>query len=295
MSILIASNYHRHAPHFDASMHKLHQAGFTRIIIQKTGGANLDRYTGPCSEIFGGQPIPYDTAMQRLKQRLQREDCDVIALMDNDCFLGGTQHFQEYLAEFEAGGYDFACHAVSDHYKRQYFTDDVKGCIAPVPEIKFQPSTDIYGFSPDPHFENAYLLMRKSVFDKLSVEDFRNSRQMIRAFYEAGAKMGMHRANYVGTHSHWGEEWFHVGALFGLYHHIEAGNTGAVRADSEFDKARLGYFVAAGENFGLEAGAGFGARFVDSLKGFWDKCGGETECLAAWKQLAKGTCMEEWK
>ena len=270
-------------------MAKLQASGFNRILIQNTGSGSNASYHGPGQQ-FGSGPIPYDTAMQRLKQRLQSEPAEIIALIDNDCFIADPKQFQEYLKEFEASQFDFVCHGVSKHYNDRYFTPDTTGDIVQVPDLKFIPDSSPFGFAPEPHFENAYLLMRKSVFDKLKVEDFRNSRQMIRAFTEAGGRIGMHRANYAGSHSHWGPGWFHAGALFGFYHHIEAGNVSAVRADSEFDKARLGYFAAVERDTGVEWGSGF----AGSLQRFYEKCGGKDECLSAWNRLVKGTCMEEW-
>lgn len=290
--IIVASNHHRRAPHFEQSMQRLSDAGWTRVIVQNTGAGDFSRYHGPGSQ-FGSGPIPYDTAMQRLKQRLSGERCEVIALIDNDCFLSDTKAFEAYLDEFDRGSFDFVCHGVNAPSAAKYFTPetDPAQTIVHVSPMTFPSSSDIYGFYPEPHFENGYLLMRKSVFDKLSVEDFRNSRQMIRAFYEAGAKMGMHRASYVGSHSHYGDGWFHVGALFGIYHHVEARNFSAVKPDSEFDKARIGYFAA----IERDTEVSFPREFGEALVGFYEWCGGKAAALEAWDRLTKGTCMEDWK
>jgi hypothetical protein len=287
--VTIVSNHHRRSLFFESTMQRLSDAGFKKIVIQNTGAGPMGNYQGPSSKIINLGQSTYDNGMIKLKQTLSNDDSEYIVLIDNDCFLSDTNHFKEYLNDFEKGNYDFACHFIGAHL----YTDDYvfKGSLAPVTDQKILPADVFPWIVPDPHWENAYLIIRRSMWDKLSVDDVSHGRKYIAALVRENAKLAVHKALYVGTHSHYGDEWFHVGALMRHYHLIESKKLGQVSVESPFDKARLGYFIFQEEIYGDI----YPGNIKQNLEAFYTKLGGKDSCLTAWKELIKGTCMEGWQ
>lgn len=288
-SILLISNHHRRSPFFESSMRRLWDDGFQNVIIQNTGGGEFCNYAGPAREIFNSSQIPYDSGMVNFKARLANESCDAIALMDNDCFLGGTEHFKRYVEDFISGGFDFACHFIQAGMYAGL--TEKHGCIYKVPQVKML-SSDVFPFIvPEPHFENAYLLISKQMWDRLSSDDVSHGRKFIAALVREKAKFGAHEAKYVGSHSHYGDEWFHVGNLMSYYHHVESGSIDCVSSGSQLDKSRLGYFAVMEDSYGEI----YPASYKASLDRFYQRLGGRDQCRSAWNELTKDTCMMDWK
>jgi hypothetical protein len=230
--------------------------------------------------------------MVRLKKAISPEDKrfaghEVILLIDNDCFLSGTEHLDKFLYDFVKGDYDFACHHVSRHdYKGYQF----EGCIAPVPDQKFGPANIYPGFVPIPHWENAYLLIRKELWDRLSEDDVSHTRKWIKAVVREKAKLGAHRAEYRATHTHFGDEWFHVGNLMNYYNKIDSGDARGFRHDSGLDMSRLGYFVAQADIYSIDIYPQTQRRNLLKIV----TSHGKNHVLAAWERLTEGTCMQTW-
>ena len=213
----------------------------------------------------------------------------IVCLLDNDCFLSGTNYLEHFIEEFDAGEFGFACHAVLESNNAKFCPSGGGKIIYEVHEVKFQQASD--GLTLEPHFENSFCLIRKEVFDSMKKDDFDNDRTMMKGIHDSGRKMGMHRASYAGVFSHYGPEWFHVGNLMFYYYAVENCLFEKVRAGNETEVSRIGYFAAMQD----DAGAVFPASFADNLERFYEKVGGQGVALAAWRKLTEGTCMQDWK
>jgi hypothetical protein len=226
--------------------------------------------------------------MVKFKQHLVGDDSEYLVLIDNDCFLSDVNHFEEYLQDFIEGGYDWSCHFIS----AGLYTDEYvfNGCLAPVHNQQMLPANVFPWVVPEPHWENAYLIVRKSMWDKLSNDDVSHGRKYIGGLVREGAKQAVHKASYVGTHSHYGDEWFHVGNLMRYYHLVEGRKLNQVSAESSLDRSRIGYFAVQEDIYGDI----YPNQIKQNLESFYSKLGGRTACLESWNELVKGTCMEGW-
>lgn len=287
--VLIVSNHHRRSCFFETSMAKLHSAGYKHVYIQNTGSGTFCNYDGPAMKVWSLGPVPYDTGMMELHKRLDVSNYDIIVLMDNDLFISGVSYFERYLRDFVEGSFDYSCHMVSATNTREAFADHDK-TIKRIDKLSIIKSEDIYGFYPEPHFENAYLLASTKLWSKLKTSDFCNSRQMLKAIFESGANVGAHYSNYVGMHSHFGEEWFHVGALMQFYHHLESGNVSKISKESTFDMSRIGYFLFMEDVYGDI----LPQNIKRSISSIINDAGNRDEPLKHWRDLVSGTCMTSW-
>jgi hypothetical protein len=270
-------------------MQKLWDAGYKNMIIQNTGAGAWAEYRGPSSKVIQTGQSTYDNGMVKFKKQLESDESEYLVLIDNDCFLSNINHFEQYLTDFIAGDYDFASHFIS----ASLYTDEYKfeGCLAPVENQKIEPAKVYPWIVPDPHWENAYLIIKKSMWNKLTVSDVSHGRKYIAGLVREGAKQAVHQASYVGTHSHYGKEWFHVGNLMKYYHLVESNRIETVSSTSELDKSRLGYFAFQEDLYGDI----YPNVVKKNLQRFYDHLGGRDACLEAWGRLIKNTCMENWK
>lgn len=238
-STLIISNHHRRSYLFEQTMNMLWNNGYQNILIHDTGNCTWGKYQGKCSEYKELGWISYDQGMIEFKKRIDTSKYKRIIMLDNDLFLSDINHFEKYLSEFITDKYDFACHHVSaDCYKDYIYQQD--NCITLLDKQDFIP-TDVYpGFVPNPHWENAYLIITTELFNKISQDDISHGRKWIKAMARENARMGAHKANYKLIYSHYGPEWFHVGNLFGYYYRLE--NQQEFNPESTLDMSRLGYF-----------------------------------------------------
>jgi len=281
--VLIISNHHRRAMYFEETMHRLDKAGYHNIWIQDTGGPNpWGGYQGPRQQLWDVGHRSYDQGMSLFKQRQVPKEIKVIALIDNDCFISNPDTFTEYLRQFKEDKYDWACHLILEqHYINHGLTYEEGQQIVPVTSQTFTPNDTYPGFCPDPHWENAYLLINRDLWDQQTPQDVSHGRIWIKRTQEMGAKMGAHKAEYRLGYTHFGDGWFHVGNLMAYYYAFEKENMAKFSPDSELDMSRLGYFLR--------------------------ECGPDKECLLklcgvdvekakeAWRNLIKDTCMEDFK
>lgn len=295
-STIILSNHHRRSPYFEDTLRRLHNDGWT-VWVQETGGAKWGQCQGPYAEHINSGTKSYDQAMILWKRALRQwqqagklDRVDRILFLDNDCFLSGTNHLQKYIQDFIDGGYDFASHHVSeDCYNDHVFEGD--SCIAEVKNQTFEPA-DIYpGFCPNPHWENAYMLITKELYNKLSEADVGHGRKWIKAMVREGAKLGAHKAEYRLRYSHFGDEWFHVGNLMHYYYKIERGDL-SFSPDSELDMSRLGYFNS---TVRAKFKQWFGPVTNTVRLPIANEHGNYERSLEAWDNLISGTCMENWE
>jgi hypothetical protein len=281
---VVVSNHHRRSLFFEDSMRHLWLDGYRNILVQETGSESWGPYQGPGDTVHLGTRA-YDQGMVQLKRTLANRDWKVMLLVDNDCFLSGATEVNRFVAAFLDGNYGFASHHVSaDSYKDYY--DYSNGPIAHVTDQKFIPA-DIYpGFCPDPHWENAYTLITRDAWDKLSEDDVSHTRKWFKALHENGEKMGAHKAKYRLIYTHYGDEWFHWGNLMAYYYRLERRQP--FSPESKLDMSRLGYFLKQDEYYGPTH-----PQKVDSyLNELEDKY--REQAIEAYTELVKDTCLDRW-
>lgn len=284
--IIIASNYHRHMPFFDDSAHRLYDAGFKRMVIQRTGSLALCQYTGP-GEVFSSGHIPYDSGMINFRNVLKSNDYDAILFADNDCFIQDADYIKEYVRQFLEGGYDFVCHLVSpEPYKTMDFSNGK--IIAPF-DMEILPSDMPPWMVPNPHMENALLLISRRMYEQLSTDDVSHGRKWIKAVKDKGGKFGSHICQHRMTYTHIGinNSWFHLGNYFQYSSHIENKTYARFNPESELDLSRVGYLVAQKTHYGI--------NYTTNQDAAISHMGGEQKCLDAWNRLTEGSCMSDWK
>lgn len=286
-NVLIVSHYHRSLGFFEDTMKMLWGHGFNNVVIQQTSDINLSKYNGPCKTLISLGQSTYDRSMIELKKVIKNEICDYILLLDNDCFLSNINHLKQYLNEFIRDNYDFSCHLVSPDY---YLTHPVGGVIHQIINQKFVPCSDYPGFIPDPHWENSYLLIKKSSYDKLSEEDVSHGRKFIAALLREKMKIGAHYANHRMTYTHFGDEWFHIGNLMQYIFALEQNNIYFFKKDSDIDKSRLGFIQHHNTKYPNLAND----NINKNLKLAIDYVGGQTEVDISYGKLIKNTIMEDY-
>jgi len=292
--LLILSNHYRRSAFFEDTIRLLYDAGYQNVWIQDTGHETWGPYQGPSRIYDKPGHYTYDSGMVNLKNQIPRGSgpCDVILFIDNDCFLNNLDNFQTYLQEFLDGGYDYACHFAHPCYYKNYRFEGKE--ILPVNNQTFHPSDDKPGFAPDPHWENAYMLIAKSTWDALTPQEMSHGRLWTRGLVRTGARLGTHSCKYKLSFSHFGPGWFHVGNLMGTHIALEK----MIKVERKFNPesrmnmARLGYFIVQRDIYGKDI---YPKYINGNLNQIIKMVGGRQIAIDAWEQLVSGTCMEHWE
>lgn len=244
------------------------------------------RYAGPQMTYLSLGNIPYDHGMMQFKNNIPKNiDYDTILLIDNDCFVSDIGQTQRFIRDFQDKGYDFSCHLVAERMYEGY--DFQTSSIQPVINQHFDTVAEEPKFIPRPHWENAYLLFSRTMWEKLTADDLSHSRKMIKSVFDHGGKMGVHEAKYRGVWSHYEKGWFHVGNLMAFYYKIAQEQDLSSLAKDEL--ARVGYFYAQRDLYGKQI-------YPPKVQSF---LGAQSKTLVenareAWYELTVGTCMENW-
>ena len=192
MKVLIISNHHRRSCFFEETMRILDAKGYSDIVIQETGVSAWGEYRGPGKILNPRRPCSFDQGMVNFKQNLGSlsDRYDIVVLVDNDLFFKDILQFNQYLQDFQEAKFDYTCHFVSE---KMYKKPRQKiGSICIVDDITFRRTETPPYVVSEPHFENAYQLIRTSLWDRLTAEDFSHGRKMVKAVYDTGAKIGGH-------------------------------------------------------------------------------------------------------
>jgi hypothetical protein len=287
--ITFYTNYYKQTHFFDDTIRRVANAGYQWVVLL-TGPPGPFRdcpVNHPNVRIVQGPPTSYDNGMMIFKQKGLLPDTELICHIDCDCFLNGTDELHEYIDEFERDSYDYACHTVGSTASNRYTSD---GLIAPVHDQMFKDNGPSEPPTPEPHYENAYQLIRKSIWDKLTVHDVGHHRRFLYALHQHGAKFGSHKATYRWDYTNWGKEWWHIGHIFEKYSTLEsAGHITKYNPESEFDMFRAGFFAAQEAWYGHDI---YPAWFHKRLNKFYDHFGGLDAVLYCWARVIQGTCME---
>jgi hypothetical protein len=232
--------------------------------------------------------MSYNKGMMSFKDQGLPGDPQIICLIDNDCFLESAGVLDNYVQDFEDGKFDWAAHHVgAREYGDHYCFDDSSIAVCPKQEFVMDPSGPWPHFAPHPHWENSFLLIRRSIWNQLNKYHLSHSRIWIMAVHNKGAKMGAHKASYRWNYTHFGEGWFHVGNLMRFYKKIEANQR--FNQESNIEMSRLGYFLAWAELY-PERTPSLLTRYLNELE---DEV--KDKARSGWQELIADTCMENWE
>jgi hypothetical protein len=290
--VLVITNHCRRLPFFDATLKRIIADGYKNVIIQNTGGggplATIDpELYGSCA-VYNIGHTSYDNGMLHFKTKhiAPGNDFEYILYIDNDLYLSSVQHLERYLSEFDRDRYDYACHFISSDMYNDLEYD--LNCIAEVKSVDFI-DTDIYpGFIPSPHWENSYMIIKKSLWDNLSEDAIFHGRKWIKEMHKLGAKLGAHKANYRGKYSHFGNQWFHIGNFMNYFGAIETNNLTVFKEDDTIAMSRLGLLMKQYQMFGWRV---YPAEFNNTFMKLWDEYCRPAE--ESFNKLVRDTCIEE--
>ena len=289
--IIVATNHHRYMPCFMDTMQRLWDAGFRRIWVQETGNGSWGWYDGPSELIQMAGSISYDRGMLRFKEVINSGvAAKVIFFLDCDCLISDTEELFGFISDFDRGEYSFSCHNTPNSANNPNYVYD--GCIAPVTDQKFIPSSDEFGFYPEPHWENTYALVKKDIWDRLGPRDVSNTRVWFRAMHRLGGKFGAHKAEYRCQYTHFGSSWFHFGNLMAFFYAVENLDPSKFPIDSDVAMSRLGFLVWQERIYGAST---YPELIKKNLHQILDLDGRAAGAEESWNKLIHGTCLENWE
>jgi len=310
---LIISNHHRPIPFFDTTITRILNAGFNRIIIQNTGLYNWTNFSALNVQTVNLQcHTNYFNGMVQFSRTLSsnKDNFDYIVLVDNDLFLSDNKAFTEILFEVREKSYGWCGFYTHPHYYdnipleySRLTADGPKQIIySSQEEVPFLHSSPICPNNyPYPYWENALLVIRGDVWDRLTPEDWSHGRRTIKAVSEMDVPLGVFKAEFSSVRSDkskrfgvttYGDEWFHFGDLISFYYAIEEGNLTNVRLeDNRYTRARIGMFAACQELYGSDC---FSKLVTKNLPAFYSRFGGKQKVLNDWCRLIEETPMENW-
>lgn len=222
-------------------------------------------------------------AMEDFKLILDKEEWDTVVFVDSDTFFENIDYAEKLIKQFNESNFGFCSYLenVFD-YKPEYV---FSGAIAEVNDQYFEEvDQPPYTFKPIPHYENAFMMIKRKVWDNLRIQCFINTRELVKGIFEAKAKIGIHYRDKKLVYSHKGNGWFHVGALTKYYYMMENGDLSQLDPDSEIDKARIGYFVAQRERYGREI---YADHINENVTKAAEIFGGEGIVKLAWVNLSE--------
>ncbi len=277
MKVIFVTLHHRRSLFYEKAMQRLLDRGYELVILE-TG---FDKGFGSCalsknvSYHFTDSQTSYDQGMVLLKEILKDYEWDIAIWIDNDFFLNDIEYLEKRIEDFIKGNYGFC-----SYFENGFSTEGYKfeGTIAEVTDQKFEEVVEYPGFKPNPHWENAFMMFTRNLWDKLTPDDVSHGRKCIKAIYSLGAKMGTIVKQEALRYSHYGKGWFHVGNLTGYYYKIENSDSSGFNG-TELDMSRLGYFFDQRNIFGREIYSKQINDFLDSMP--------SEPALEAWNNLKK--------
>ena len=284
MKTLLVTLHHRRSLFYEEGIKKFIDANYP-LFIYNTGCNDGFGKFGLKSHLVTQQSsqntISFDQGMMDLRSILVNKDWDTIFYIDNDIFFENIEYAMLLIKQFNESDYMFCSYFENGYiYKHEYIFDDL---IAHVKNQTFdivnQPP---YHFKPNPHWENAFMLIKRDLWNHLTKTNFINSREMIKAIFESGAKMGVHKRESKLTYSHYGKGWFHIGNLMKYYYVLENRDLNVLSKDSIIDMSRIGYFLAQRKKFGNEI---YTEHINKNLNLAIEKLGGENIVYQAYMNM----------
>jgi hypothetical protein len=287
---LIVSNHHRRSIFFEESSRILWKGGFTNIYVHSTGKHEWGPYEGKSNVNWDASlHLSYDQGMVEVKKATQKRKRlrggKMILLIDNDLFFSDTKELQQFIDEFEAGGYDFVCHFTDPVRQKKVWDGKI---IHPVDDLVIHPGQ--HGIpTPQPHWHSTYCAISRRVWDQVSEDATSHHRKLIAAIHGLGGKFGHRVTKYRDQLCHIGKEWFHVGALMRTYYIIEEADWSKLNRNSPRDKFTVGYF-AAQQRFHGDISC-YPQHLRNNVRHAYKMFGGYAECLESWDEWTKDSIM----
>jgi hypothetical protein len=275
----------------EESMQRLHDNGFTNILILDTGrDSRFGRYEGPSQyHVRSRAVISYDKGQQVTHELTYRDDSyDVVLFTDTDLFFSGCAELQEQLEEFEKSNYGYVGHLIAPELAEEFTTRE--SFFTEVPEIKL--NTDVDPPVPYPHWENAYSLVRADVWQDLTREEVGHHRRFMAGIKRLGVKVGARgKIDYRWRCTSWGKEWFHIATLITSYYALETGELAKRFRPGEFYQFRVGYFLFQRERYGSDI---YSNQVNERIDDAVELVGGRHAIDTVWQEVCRGTCLEDW-
>lgn len=269
---------------YEESISKFLDAGYQLFLYETVDNNSFGSFGLVHTGVVHIEAIPgsFDQGMVDFKEKLDQYAWDTVVFLDSDIFFEDTKMAEKLIEQFNDSDYGFCSYLENAYvYDSKFKFDEL---IAEVKHQSFEPiDQPPYTFKPVPHYENAFMMIKRDVWDKLKKENFIHTRELVRAIYDTKAKIGVHKREARLTYSHRGDGWFHIGNLTQYYNILDSGNLHRLNPESEIDKARIGFFVAQRERYGKDIYSDFVNLYLMQASNLY---GGDDSVLEAWKQLA---------
>ncbi len=280
---ILVTLYHRRSLLYEEGISKFLDAGYSLYLYETVDNNTFGTFGIVHDNVIHleAELGSFDNGMVDLKDKLSKYDWDTVVFLDSDIFFDDITYAEKLIKQFNESDYDFVSYLENAYVYDSKFQFD--GLIAEVRHQGFEPVDQLpYTFKPNPHYENAFMLIKRKVWNRLKKENFINTREIVRAVYDSHAKIGVHKREARLTYSHKGDGWFHVGNLTQYYNILDKGDIHLLNLVSEVDKARIGYFAYQRNRYGKEIYSEFVNLYLDqAIKLF----GGEDSVLDAWNKL----------
>ena len=285
MKTILVTLYHRRNVLYEEGISKFLEAGYPLYLYETIDQNSFGNFGIVHDNVVHLEAIQgsYDAAMMDLKNKLDHLEWNTVVFLDSDIFFDDITYAEKLVKQFNESDYGFCSYFENVFvYDSKYVFD---GLIAEVKNQTFEAvNQPPYNFKPVPHYENAFMFIKRNTWNKLIPGHFTNTRELIRGIMEAKTKIGVHEREARLTYSHKGEGWFHIGNLTQYYNILDGGELHRLDSKSEIDKARIGFFVFQRERYGKEIYSEFVNLYLNNAAKLF---GGEKEVLASWNRLYK--------
>lgn len=285
MKTILVTLYHRRNIFYEEGVSKFLEAGYPLYLYETVDQNSFGNFGIVHDNVTHLEAIQgsYDGAMMDLKDKLDHIEWDTVVFLDSDIFFEDITYAEELIKQFNESDFDFCSYFENPyHYDSKY---EFHGHIAEVRNQSFEPvDQPPYTFKPNPHYENAFMLIKKGIWSKVRKESFKDTRELFRSIFDAKGKMGVHYREARLTYSHKGKGWFHIGNLTQYYNILDGGEMHRLNPESEIDKARIGFFVFQRNRYGKEIYSDFVNIYLIQAANLF---GGEEAVLESWDKLSK--------
>lgn len=283
MKTILVTIYHRKNLLYEEGIKKFLDKGYPLYIYETIDQNSFGVFDIVHDNVMllAAEPGSFDNAMTSLKDFLSRMDWDTVVYLDSDIFFDDIEYAEKLIKQFNESDYGFVSY-LENAFEDPYQYD---GLIAGVKDQQFAPvDQPPYTFKPIPHYENAFMLIKRKIWNRIPKTSFENTRELVKAVWDTHCKIGIHKREARLTYSHKGNGWFHLGNLTQYYYILDGGELHRLNPVSEVDKARIGFFAYQRKRFGEGIYSSHVNAYLDAaIKMF----GGEKEVLDFWNELTK--------
>lgn len=285
MKTILVTLYHRRNVLYEEGISKFLEAGYSLYLYESVDNNSFGTFGIINDNVIHMEAIlgSFDDGMVDLKDKLSKYEWDTVVFLDSDISFEDITYAEELIKQFNESDFGFCSYLENAYvYDSKYVFN---GLIAEVKNQSFEPADQPpYTFKPNPHYENAFMLIKRKVWNRLKKENFINTRELVRAICATRVKIGVHKRESRLTFSHKGEGWFHMGNLTQYYNILDRGDLHLLNLVSEVDKARIGFFIFQRNRYGEKIYSEFVNLYLTQAAKLF---GGEEVVLEAWNNLYK--------